>query len=434
MDGSALTTLTGSNKLYRCPGETCDIDRAVHLARLAAYYPACRQCEHRHDTGPLSPREIKRLGELDGRVPSALLVCEGLAGVVHNELLPGDVRRFAAAFGSCLLNEERTTDRAPQVILAGDGRALTAELVAAAGEGLRMSGCAVIDIGAATSGLLAWAVRERRAAGGLLIGNEPGEPHTASVKLWGAGARPWSLGGSAEPLRSMLLSPLARPTRHAGPIERFQAEEGYLQSLRPLYHGLRPLRIVLDTRSLALVKQLESLLATSACHVIRPQPPGQGEPQTGVRAAATFLERRLVMLSRQVRRDQADFGLWIDGDGEICHLVDETGRLIAPTRLLATLLVPLGTSSAAIAVVEQGVDLETIRQAIPQPVTLIESRATREAMFLAMQASGAAIGGGASGRYWFNHGAPQADALLTLSLVLSLLSQTDRELSVVSCQ
>ena len=58
---------------YRCPGQQHPISRAVHLGRLAAFYPACRQCSHRDDTGTLSPRQVEQLQEVRSttRAPAA---------------------------------------------------------------------------------------------------------------------------------------------------------------------------------------------------------------------------------------------------------------------------------------------------------------------------------------------------------------------------
>ena len=57
--------------------------------------------------------------------------------------------------------------------------------------------------------------------------------------------------------------------------------------------------------------------------------------------------------------------------------------------------------------------------------------ATRQAAFAALSASGAILAGGASGRCFLGGDPPAADALRTLSLLLPLLSRTDRTLSEV---
>lgn len=74
---------------YRCPGENYPIDRPVHLARMAAYYPLCRRCSHNCDTDGLPSRLLRRLHETwermpataeGGSTPSSLFYAEGAGG------------------------------------------------------------------------------------------------------------------------------------------------------------------------------------------------------------------------------------------------------------------------------------------------------------------------------------------------------------------
>jgi phosphomannomutase len=91
---------------YRCPDQQHPISRAVHLGRLAAFYPACRQCAHRDDTGTLSPRQVKHLAETNQRGrPLSLFHDEGAGGVYLNDLTPAAAHDMAAAFGVMLRSE-----------------------------------------------------------------------------------------------------------------------------------------------------------------------------------------------------------------------------------------------------------------------------------------------------------------------------------------
>src|SRR5262245_50286812 len=67
---------------YRCPGEEHDIDRALHLGRLADYYPACRGCEFRHDRQLLAPRVAGHWDELEN--------CAGRGVYFTSEALESD--------------------------------------------------------------------------------------------------------------------------------------------------------------------------------------------------------------------------------------------------------------------------------------------------------------------------------------------------------
>ena len=84
---------------YRCPGETYRISRAVHLGRLASFYPACRDCPRRDDTAGLSARQIRQLAEVGSRArQQPLFHAEGVGNVAINDLSPSLARRIAIEF------------------------------------------------------------------------------------------------------------------------------------------------------------------------------------------------------------------------------------------------------------------------------------------------------------------------------------------------
>ena len=187
---------------FRCPDAEYPISPAVHLGRLARFYPGCRRCPHAADTGTLPARQVKRLGEVGQRAPLLpRFHDEGAGGVYGNELAPADARRMAAAFGLCLrgtvpfdpaLRRAPLAAVRPAVVLAGDGRPLGAELVAAVSEGLRWAACDLIDIGPATTACLLLAIARLDAAGGILVGNPGGLPQQAGLKFFAPGPSPIS--------------------------------------------------------------------------------------------------------------------------------------------------------------------------------------------------------------------------------------------------
>jgi phosphomannomutase len=417
------------------------------LGRLASFYPGCRRCPHRDDTGTLSPRQVRQLAETRPRGEArSVFHDEGAGGVYLNDLGPAVARDIAAAFGCLLLGEDRdkvhsqseaASDKA--IVLAGDGRPLTAELVAAASEGLRLSGCDVVDIGPATAACLAFAVDHLQAAGGILVGNPGIEPHVVGLKFWSAGGSPLSAGGSLEPLAQLYQTGVGRPTRAFGALRRFQAETPYLAALASHYHALRPLRVVLDSASLPLAKCLEELTAATACRVV---------------LCRTTREE----LPKQVRGHAAHFAACIDGDGETCRVLDEQGRPVPAERLLLLLISIVGGDSSrrsataprssatgvashrlpvAHVVLEEGTPPSLVNrlERYSRGLTAPGRPAGRSAMATAMRQHGAILGGGPSGRFWHTGhaaaGLPLPDALMTVTLLLELLSRTDDPLSVV---
>jgi len=417
---------------YLCPGETHPISRAIHLGRLASFYPGCRRCPHRDDTGTLSPRQVRQLAETRPRGEArSVFHDEGAGGVYLNDLGPSVARDIAAAFGQLLplpLGESRGQGHAQgetashkTIVLAGDGRPIAAELVAAASEGLRLSGCDVADIGPATAACLAFAVDHLQAAGGILVGNPGTEPHVVGLKFWAAGGNPLSAGGSLEPLVQLYQTGIGRPTGAFGALRRFQAETPYLAALASRYHALRPLRVVLDSASLPLAKYLEELTAATACRVV---------------LCRTTREE----LPKQVRHHGAHFAARIDGDGETCRVLDEQGCPVPAERLLLLLvrhiLHTAFEQSAAHVVLEDGTPQSLVDrlERYSRGLTAPGRPAGRSAMAAAMRQHGAILGGGPSGRFWhtgYAAGLPLPDALMTVTLLLELLSRTDDPFSVV---
>ena len=334
---------------YRCPGEQHPISRAVHLGRLAAFYPACRQCPRRDETGTLSPRRVAQLAETSRRgQPRSLFHDEGAGGVYLNDLTPAAAKEIAAAFAAVMRDgagEGREGERGDgetrretgtfvlsvlvspspplplsSVLLAGDGRPLTAELVAAAAEGLRSTGCNVVDIGPSTAPCLAFAVHHLQAAGGV-SGRQSGRrfAHRGHEVL---GRR------SAAALRPADRSNRSSNAIEAGVERRPPATTANCAASRPIGRTwpkwrnttmrLRPLRVVVDSASRPTLDFLQRLAATVACEII---------PSRSTRND----------LPRQIRADAAHFAACIDGDGETCRVLDEQGRPVPPERLLLLL-------------------------------------------------------------------------------------------------
>jgi len=330
---------------YHCPGEEYPISRAVHLGRLARFYPACRQCMHRDDTGTLSDRQVSQLIETRSRAENpSWFSAEGATGVCPNELGIDAVQAITVAFGlremrrivarsvsegplaslayasgyDVSVNPRSESAEPPLVVLGSDGRAMTAELVATAAESLRCAGCNLIDVGAVTSACMAWAIDHWQAAGGILIGNTDDRPQTVGLKFWSDGARPLSAGHGLDEIEAMCGVPAERPTRTFGSRQRFQAADLYLATLAEHYHALRPLRFVIGTMSLAVGNYVQKLIAGGACR-------------------ASIAPLRWNDLIEQVRVQKAHFGLHVSNDGEIVRLADECGNEIPAERLLLLL-------------------------------------------------------------------------------------------------
>ena len=399
---------------YRCPGESYSISRAVHLGRLARFYPPCRVCPLRDDTGTLPARRVEQLIETRSRgEPRPWFTAEGAAGVCPNDLGPDAVRTLAMAFGLREFRRRRDPGEAPVILLGGDGRSLTAELVAVAGEAVRWAGCHMVDIGAVTSACMAFALDHWQASGGILVGNPDDQLQTAGLKFWSDGPHPLSADAGLDELEAICRSPVDRPTRTFGSRRRFAADEPYLAALAEHYHALRPLRFVLHTACLPVAIYVRKLTAAVACEAL---------------IATTGMDS----LADQILTEKAHLGLHVGDDGETARLFDERGREVPADRLLLLLARHrLAEQPGGTIVMETGTPPYTAEVIAAWGGRVIESSCVRAVMERTMRQAGAVLGGGPTERIWHNPGHATPDALRTLTAVLVSLSRSDRRLSEV---
>lgn len=445
MDETALPL--ADPRTYCCPGERQPIERSVHLARLAAFFPPCGQCEHRAEDLRAAPQLARDWAEVDRR--SALPPCftaESLRGTQGRAFDTLRVAQLAQALAGSLWSAPRRATP-PQVLIATDGDWSTAELGAAACRALHQSGCRAVEVGSATAPSLAALAGQARADAALWIGNATGTPHSLEIKLWTQFGQPASSPGDWDPIRALDLAACVRPRRTGGRLERADAAPAYLSRLSSAFHGLRPLVLVLDTRCEPLVRYFQQLAQHSACRLIRlgaaarGAKPGQRGPSEN--PPVPFVGERLKLIAQSIDEHRAHFGLWISGDGERLLAVDERGMAVAPESLFALLAASAcrGQSGATL-LWESGADDGAAilparatghsRPALePLGATIVDAPGTRQAVCEQMQFSRALLGGGPGGRIWFSGEPPAADALSALSLLLATLSESDRPLSAV---
>ena len=411
---------------YYCPGQKRPIARPVHLARMAAYYPDCRKCPHADDTGGLPLRLVERLRETRETAAARstpLFFDEGASGCYLNDVGPAETRKMAAAFGIVLRDDNRRTGSEPPVsIVAGDGRPITPELVAAAAEGLRWSGCHVVDIGRASAACTAFAIGHFEADAGLLIGNPGRKTQTVGLKFWSAGGRPLSLVGDEQSsdygptlngLRRVYETGLQRPCRRYGSLQRLQVEDAYLAELKDHYHALRPLRLLIDCNCGPVVEYLQRLTAPLACEVVN----HRGHDS---------------QIGRAVRKTESHLAAVIGDDGQECRVLDERGEPIDTNRLIQLVGRHVAEQFAASTVVLERETSQKTAEKLKESAAVHVTDPKRALVFQKMLESGAIFAAGPSGRFWYTtDGVPMPDALMTITLLLEILSQSDRPFSCV---
>lgn len=426
---------------FVCPGHTQPIDRALHLARLASFYPACLQCADRHDTAGLTTLQIKGRADVERRATSGCQWSrEGLEWTTGETQHRGMIERAVTALAARLwqvVPGQRAPAARPTILVGSDGSGAAADLVTIACRAAQHSGCLVLEAGAVSSPCLATAVEPQQASGAVWVGSASGAPHAMSMRLWQHAGRPISSPGSLDEVREHSRAGPVRARRSGGDVGRCDAEANYLPTLAAVFHGLRPLVIVLDTACEPLLRYWQKLSRQTACRVIRPQAahlanaPDPSAQSEGASAQRAFTEQRIQSVARQVVLDGAHFGVWISGDAETCELVDERGEPVSPASvllLLARFVARKGKRGTIVIAANQASKLERPLATADLPLFAVDN--SRQQISEQAERSAAILASDARGRYWYP-GNATPDALATLCLLLALLSESDRPLSEV---
>jgi len=450
---------------YFCPGETHPVSRSVHLARLAAFYPKCRECPFRNETGALRVRFAEAKEARSFEVRHSVFTRDGVRGRHRNELDRSAAARIAAAFASLVWEAGFHWDAAqtgsrniprPVVVVGYDQRPSSPDITAGVTDALRRMGCSVIDIGPVTTPKFWWQAAELHTTGGVLITGSGYGPSWTGLDFLGPSAQPVSQcmtaaegdednpaerGLCLDDVERLLHRPINRPTRKAGQFRLLRENAGYERAVRHMYHALRPLNVVVGTSVPMLHEIVYRLFAGLPCRLEMLDLPLRARDVT----AADDIDVNRV--GQAVQQRQADVGFLIDDDAQHCGVLDETGRLLsgeectvwlgrhclAETSVGSEISAGSETSNRNV-LLERGTPAAVKESLIAAGAHVTEVPAVRGVAFDTM-CTGAIFGGGCSGRYWFPlevSPLPVAcDALVTLAHVLAALSRRDTPCSEV---
>jgi len=420
---------------YRCPGERHPISRSIHLSRLAAFYPACRQCQHRHDTGQLPPQTLERIQQVERRgSPPSVFQTDGVRGVFLNEITPTLAGQIAKAFASLLWEQiplagriesrrrSQPARRGPSIVVGYDERPSSPAILTAVIDALRMMGCPVTDVGLVSRPCFAFAVAHLQTAGGLFVTGAGCGASSTGLDLVMENALPLSLGDELDDVARRVAAGVARPTRRAGFQQSFQALVPYEAGLWKHFHALRPLRVVCAARPRPVRRTLRKLFADLPC---------QYSEVESFAAANQPLKHEVLLkrVSRRVVAKAAHLGVLIDDDGARCWFLDERGRVIPSLRVGQMLARFHRLDHPNSTIVAESASLASFTNSSGAPA--IDGGSSSGSIARAMLGATAAFGCGNSNRYWWGESFPACDAILTLAHVLQSLSRSDATFSSV---
>jgi phosphomannomutase/phosphoglucomutase len=247
-----------------------------------------------------------------------------IRGIYPQTLTQQGARLIGQAIGSQIREQGENA-----VVLARDGRLSGPVLLEALAEGLRDSGCSVIDVGMVPTPVLYFATHHYpETRSGVMVTGSHNPPDYNGFKIVINGT---TLSGQA--IRD-LQTRIEQRRFTRGPSERVSRDilPAYLNALQRRHGLARPLRAVVDCgNGVAGVVAPEALmllgvdvipLYTRVDGTFPNHHPDPGNPEN------------LNDLIATVAREQADLGLAFDGDGDRLGVVTRDGEIIYPDRLL----------------------------------------------------------------------------------------------------
>ena len=431
-DSLALLRQAAATPLYTCPGETYPISQSVHLARLAAFYPKCRDCPARTETGNLPQETLEVLRSTERRVERpTLFEAEGARGVYLNELNRDSAARIAGAFARRLWDDAPLTagtdqPQSPQtrlrrseplVVIGYDQRPSSPDIFAGVASMLGRMSCRVVDISLTTRPCFDFAVDHLAAAGGVFVTGSGCGPSWTGLDFVGRQAVPLSQGGELDAVAACFVAGYTRPTRSSAPRRAFQANVPYEAGLWKHFHALRPLEVCAATSERLTRELLARLFDKLPCRLEILDIPSR------VRNVHDAGDPDVVRLAKRLRAIDADLGLLIDDDDRRCGFVDERGELVAAVDV-SNLLAELARSESREATI-------VVESAAQGEMTMAATAGgdAQESLARTMLRTQAVLGVGTTGRYWSYETRPLCDAVVTLAKVLQVLSQSDQSFS-----
>ncbi len=259
----------------------------------------------------------------DVAVDRSIFRAYDIRGVLGKTLTAGVARQIGQAIGS-----EAQQRSLNDVVVGRDGRLSGPELSAALIEGLRSSGCNVIDIGAVPTPVLYFATFHLNVGSGVMVTGSHNPPDYNGFKI--------VLGGETL-AEDAILGLYTRISEHrfvtgSGGLQMMDVVKDYVERITGDVLIERKLKVVVDCGNgiagavaPAVLEGIGCEVQSLYCEVDGTFPNHHPDPSD---------PHNLQDLILSVKQMQADLGLAFDGDGDRLGVVTAKGEIIYPDRLL----------------------------------------------------------------------------------------------------
>lgn len=256
-------------------------------------------------------------------IPQTIFRAYDIRGIVDQDLTIDNVYTIGRAFASEAISRDIN-----KIVVARDGRLSGPKLIAALSQGLRESGCDVIDIGAVPTPVLYFATFLFKTGSGIMLTGSHNPANYNGIKMMLAKET------LAEAAIQDLFWRIGEDQLHAGKgkLEQVDILDNYIQRIVHNVKLARPLKIVVDAGNGITGKLAPVLYRALGCEVIElfcevdghfpHHHPDPSKP------------KNLQDLIAVVKNEKADLGLAFDGDGDRLGVITNQGEIVAADRQL----------------------------------------------------------------------------------------------------
>jgi phosphomannomutase / phosphoglucomutase len=272
----------------------------------------------------VAPARQKAAKPAAASVDRSIFRAYDIRGVLGKTLDEGVARLIGQAVGS-LMQEKGLRE----IVVGRDGRLSGPSLSAALIEGLRKTGCDVIDIGLAPTPLVYFATHHLNTGSGIAVTGSHNPPDYNGFKIMVGGE---TLSGDAITDLYARIAENRLKSDGRGGVQQMDMASDYISRVASDIQLERRMRVVIDCGNGvagALAPALLDAIGADAeglyCEVDGNFPnhhPDPSEPEN------------LRDLITAVKRTGAELGLAFDGDGDRLGVVTRSGEIIYPDRLL----------------------------------------------------------------------------------------------------
>jgi phosphomannomutase / phosphoglucomutase len=316
-----------------------------------------------------------------------------------------------------------------RVVVGRDNRRSSPELQAALMDGLRISGCEVIDLGLVATPVVYWHAVYHEDCGGVMITGSHLASDQNGFKL-SVGSRNL-YGDDLQALRAIITNE-GFETGSGSIIADTSAHSRYIDDLAARIPPSTPLRVVIDAGNGVgglfaprLVEKWGHMLVECLyCEPDASYPNHHPNPQE---------PQNMHDLGMKVRETGADVGIAFDGDADRMGAVDENGHMIAADRLLALLARDMLGRHPGAAVVADVLSSQVLFDVVEAAGGRAYMAASGHALVKEMlREKGALLGGEMSGHIFLAENYFRFDdGFLAAGRLLQLIAATGQSLSAL---